>query len=149
MRFLPVPSWLPPDGGVLAIGLYLCAHLLIFAVGYLVIDDIDYGWLTINVWHNAQYLAFVWYFNAKRFESGPTEESPVLSKLSQRDRWFQYSLVTLGISTAAYVILGVASTALASTVILYQTVNFHHYVVDSVIWKVRKKPMQTTLGLDR
>lgn len=172
VRFLPVPSWLPPMVGVLAVGsiavsggfraraalrgrlpvmptLYLFTHLVIFAVGYLVIDDIDYGWLTINVWHNAQYLAFVWFFNAKRFEGGPTEESPMLSKISQRDRWLQYTLVTFGISTVAYVVLGVASTALASTIILYQIVNFHHYIVDSVIWKVRKKPMQTTLGLDR
>ena len=32
-------------------------------------------------------------------------------------------------------------------IIVYQAINFHHYIVDSVIWKVRKKPMQETLGL--
>jgi len=28
-----------------------------------------------------------------------------------------------------------------------QAINFHHYIVDSQIWKVRKKPMQATMGV--
>jgi hypothetical protein len=31
--------------------------------------------------------------------------------------------------------------------VLYMTVNFHHYIVDGVIWKVRRKPLQQTLGI--
>ena len=37
---------------------------------------------------------------------------------------------------------------LSGTVVLYQIVNFHHYMVDATIWKVRKPPMRKTLGLD-
>ena len=33
------------------------------------------------------------------------------------------------------------------TIIIYQTINFHHYIVDGLIWKARKKPMRKTLGL--
>jgi len=31
--------------------------------------------------------------------------------------------------------------------VIYQTINFHHYIVDSIIWKLRKRPIQATLGL--
>ena len=35
----------------------------------------------------------------------------------------------------------------APMIVMYMTINFHHYIVDSVIWKVRKKPLQQTLGI--
>jgi hypothetical protein len=38
-------------------------------------------------------------------------------------------------------------SALSATIVLYQIVNFHHYVVDSRIWKVRREPIRKTLGL--
>jgi hypothetical protein len=31
--------------------------------------------------------------------------------------------------------------------IVYQAINFHHYVVDAVIWKVRRKPVQQNFGI--
>jgi hypothetical protein len=31
--------------------------------------------------------------------------------------------------------------------IIQQTINYHHYIVDAVVWKVRKKPLRATLGL--
>jgi len=43
--------------------LYMLTHFGIFAVGYLIISDITVGWLVINIWHNAQYILFVWMFN--------------------------------------------------------------------------------------
>jgi hypothetical protein len=36
---------------------------------------------------------------------------------------------------------------LLPALVIYQSINFHHYIVDSVIWKVRRKPLQTTLGI--
>jgi hypothetical protein len=27
-------------------------------------------------------------------------------------------------------------------------VNFHHYIVDSMIWKMRKAPLRKTLGIE-
>jgi hypothetical protein len=35
----------------------------------------------------------------------------------------------------------------AATVIIYQTINFHHYIVDAVIWKLRKPSLRANLGL--
>ncbi len=32
-------------------------------------------------------------------------------------------------------------------VVAYQILNFHHYIVDSRIWKVRRPKIQKTLGL--
>ena len=49
---------------------YMLSHFTIFIVGYLLIDDITYGWLVINVWHNAQYILFVWLFNTNRYKAG-------------------------------------------------------------------------------
>ena len=40
-----------------------------------------------------------------------------------------------------------AITASATGIIIYQTLNFHHYIVDSRIWKLRKKPVRNNLGI--
>jgi hypothetical protein len=39
------------------------------------------------------------------------------------------------------------AAALPLVVVAYQVINFHHYVVDSVIWKVRKKALRQNLGV--
>jgi hypothetical protein len=36
---------------------------------------------------------------------------------------------------------------LSATIVIYQIVNFHHYVVDAIVWKVRKPAIRQTLGL--
>lgn len=33
-------------------------------------------------------------------------------------------------------------------VIIYQAFNFHHYIVDSLIWKARKKSNQKVMQID-
>jgi hypothetical protein len=37
---------------------------------------------------------------------------------------------------------------ISATLVLYHFVNFHHYMVDSMIWKVCKPRMQAPLGLE-
>ena len=60
----------------------------------------------------------------------------------------------LGVSTAAYLGVGrvaalvAPETALPVFLIAYQAINFHHYVVDGVIWKLRRKPLRRHLDLD-
>jgi hypothetical protein len=50
-----------------------------------------------------------------------------------------------------WAIVGTLSTVLlaglSATIVIYQIVNFHHYIVDSVIWKVRKPSIRQILGL--
>lgn len=134
---------------------YLMSHHVIFATGYVVIDSIDHGWLAINIWHNAQYILFVWLFNNKRFQVGDDAAAPaienssrsVLASLSQRRNLVWYFVVCFAASTVAYVLIRSTFAAIIAPIVVYQTINFHHYIVDSIIWKVRKKPMQSTLGL--
>lgn len=132
--------------------LYILSHLTVFAAGYLWVEDMTYGWLTVNVWHNAQYILLVWMYNNNRFKHGVDPRHRFLSTLSQ-PRWAAvYFLVCLTISTAFYmglqaipVLVGVS--ALTMTFIVYQAINFHHYIVDGIIWKVRRPALRRTLGI--
>lgn len=131
---------------------YQLTHLAIFYTAYILITDINFGWLVINIWHNAQYILFVWMFNNNRFKSGVDLRHKFLSTLSQRKNMIWYFLVFVLIAGVVYksidLVLGVfAASTLAWAVIVYQTINFHHYIVDGIIWKIRKKPIQDNLGL--
>jgi len=175
LKVLPVPFWLVSIVGLAAIvitiawlarqvltrtlttplTLYMCSHLTIFTFGYLVIDDISHGWLVLNVWHNAQYILTVWLFNNNRFKEGIHPKHRFLSYLSQRQNIIQYFAVCLILSTMAYSLLGFALSAISTVIaaslplfaIVYQAINFHHYLVDAVIWKVRRKPVQQNFGI--
>lgn len=138
-----VAAWLR---GELAVThtLYVASHVAVFAVGYLVIPAVTSGWLAMNVWHNAQYSLFVWHFNNKRFANGIDPSAPSLSTLCQTRNAWRYAITCLALSTAAY---GGLQTFGLATIAVMQAINFHHYVVDGVIWKVRRRPLQETLGL--
>jgi hypothetical protein len=170
-----VPFWLVSIAGVCAIvitgawlsrqiirrsfatplTLYMCSHVTIFSFGYLLIDDITHGWLVLNVWHNAQYILTVWLFNNNRFRDGIHPKHRFLSYLSQQRNVMKYFAVCLIFSTVAYSLLGFAlstvstfvATSLPLFAIAYQAINFHHYVVDAVIWKVRRRPVQQNFGI--
>ena len=120
--------------------LYLLSHFAMFAAGYLLVADITYGWLAINVWHNAQYILFVWLFNTRRFKDGIDPEARFLSYISQPNRMWLYLLTCVGITGVVYWgLIGTLNALLfagiSATVVLYQIVNFHHYIVDALIWK--------------
>jgi hypothetical protein len=132
--------------------LYMLTHFTIFAIGYLAIADTTYGWLVINIWHNAKYILFVWMFNTRRFKDGVDPEARFLSYISQPGRLGLYVVACILITGVLY--WGVLRTidalyfaGLSATIVLYQIMNFHHYVVDSRIWKVRKPAIGRTLGL--
>lgn len=135
--------------------LYLTSHLAIFGVGYLAIENINHGWLVLTVWHNCQYILTVWMFNNNRFKSGVDAKHRFLSFLSQRRRLATYFAVCLLISTALYAALQYSltwiaiatATSLPLFAIAFQAVNFHHYIVDAVIWKVRRKPVRQNFGI--
>lgn len=130
----------------LAVNLYLLTHIVIFAVGYALTTDIDHGWLVLNVWHNAQYLMFVWLFNNKHYHQKGESSGSFLATLTRANAFHVacYFGVLLGLTTLVYgalsMLLKIAPPAAVplSAVVIYQTINFHHYVVDSVIWKARK-----------
>jgi len=132
--------------------LYLLTHFVMFMVAYVAARDISTGWLMINIWHNAQYILFVWLYNSRRFRDGVDPEARLLSYVSQPGRLGLYLVTCLAITGVVYwgvirTLDWVFLTGVAATLVIYQTVNFHHYVVDSLIWKVRRPNMRRTLDL--
>ena len=171
LRVLPVPGWAVQVAAAAALGslawwvwtrlvawrqgrlavahtLYMLSHFAVFAVGYILIEDINHGWLVINIWHNAQYIAFVWLFNNNRFRGGEDGQAKFLSRLSQRRNVWLYGLVCFAISTVSYLLLAkVTAMLVVAPIVIYQAINFHHYIVDGTIWKVRWPALQRTLDL--
>jgi len=135
--------------------LYICSHLLIFGIGYLATANINHGWLVLTVWHNCQYILTVWMYNNNRFKNSIDPSHRFLSSISQRSRVFTYLGVCLLLSTAAYGTLKYSlgwiaismATSLPLFAIVFQAINFHHYVIDAVIWKVRRQPIRQNFGV--
>lgn len=139
---------------------YMISHFMAFYIGYILIDDINTGFIVANVWHNAQYILFVWLYQTKRF-AAPIKEGevkPWLNWFSQKQplRILAYFTACMGLTTLVYKTLevsifnltaGDAALIVAVNVVLYQTINFHHYIVDSYIWKARKKKNQKVMGV--
>jgi hypothetical protein len=180
VRTLPVPGWLASaalvvSGIAVTIWLayqvrawrrqalagpyvaYMISHFMVFGVAYIGFEEINYGWLAVNMWHNAQYILFVWLFNNRRFNGAIDPKRVFLSTISQSGRFPLYIGVCLTLSTAIYFLLrtfgetalgnALGISAAVAAVIIYQTVNFHHYVVDALIWKLRKPAIRSKLGL--
>ena len=123
--------------------LFVLSHVVVTAVSYLAIADITRGWLFINIWHNAQYLLFVWAWNARRFRGGVEAARPFVSRLCQPEHAGRYALVCAGLGVGFYFALGHATASLESqflpvVLVCHQAVNFHHYLVDAVIWRGRR-----------
>ncbi|MEZ6064567.1 MAG: hypothetical protein R3B90_02405 [Planctomycetaceae bacterium] len=128
------------------LNLYLASHCLIYYVGYLAITDINYGWLAINVWHNAQYLLFVWMFNVRRV-AREGKQAGLLEVLC-RPGWrhvMLYFVTTMLLTTIVYgltwMLLRTSLLAAipAASLIVYQAINFQHYIVDGIIWKSNRQ----------
>jgi hypothetical protein len=124
--------------------LYVLSHHVIFFTGYCLIPDITTGWLVLNVWHNLQYILFVWWFNNKRFNDQIDPQAVFLSTISQKQHWPGYIAVGVGIATLFYGALQFLSQnivyhdAISLALVVSMVLNFHHYVVDGIIWKRKK-----------
>ena len=134
-------AWIRGDLPV-AHTLMVLSHLSVFAVGYVVIDDIDTGWLTINIWHNAQYILFVWHANNRQVDRDRRAGFVHAICASNRIGW--YLVASIVASTVIYGVLGLTLAA-ATSVIVYQVINFHHYVTDGRIWKTRRSSSRQRL----
>ncbi len=138
---------------------FVLSHQIVFFTAYVFIDEITIGWLVANIWHNGQYILFVWLFNRNRFQKPEMQEKKsVLHWLSQKSpyRTFIYFIACLGVTTAVYSSISLGTKWISAgdtvmitaiTVVMYQTINFHHYIVDSLIWKARKKQHQKIMNI--
>ncbi len=120
---------------------YMTSHYAMFIIGHFLIDNINFGWLAMNVWHNMQYIIFVWLKNNQIYSGGVDYKHLLISKISQNGKMWLYILVCLGITLCIYIPLyyftekAQEGTTIAVAFIVFITINFHHYIVDSVIWK--------------
>jgi hypothetical protein len=128
---------------------YMATHFVIFYVAYVWIEDTSSGWLVANIWHNAQYIGFVWLYNSRKFARGVDPAARFLSTISQPKHIISYMAVCLAISTTLYLSIASLAVLIVTPIVIYQAINFHHYVVDSVIWKLRKPALRSDLGLAR
>ncbi|WP_457281300.1 hypothetical protein [Polaromonas sp. P5_D5] len=131
--------------------LFVASHLLVTAVAYLWATNITSGWLVVNIWHNLQYLQFVWLQNVRRDAQlpGAVDQRSLDGQDLQRlmnpfKNAAKYLALCLVLGAVMYEALSVAGRqliwlGLPAVFILHFTVNFHHYLVDGVIWK-RPKP---------
>lgn len=144
--------------GTLSIGLtgFELSHFAIFFIGYVLMSEINHGWLVANIWHNAQYILFVWLYNTNRFKHVDNNVRGVVAWISKKTpaRTFLYFTFCLLITTLFYknmqtllehVSKGEIMVLMTFNVIIFQTVNFHHYIVDSIIWKARNKKNQKVM----
>jgi hypothetical protein len=125
---------------------FVLSHVAIFLVAYVTIDDANTGWLAINVWHNLQYVIVVWMMNQKNYGGSVNSAATFISRISQPGRMAVYFLSCIAISTVIYLALGGFVSAMGGglgiTVGIYMGINFHHYIVDALIWKRRKSAPQ-------
>jgi hypothetical protein len=124
--------------------LFVASHLLVISVAYLWVKDITSGWLVVNIWHNLQYLLFVWLQNVRRDALGPVDTQYLQRLVKPLKNAGKYLAVCMVLGAVMYQALSVAGQQLVwlglpTVFILHFTVNFHHYLVDGVIWK-RPKP---------
>ncbi len=129
---------------------FSCTHFIIFIFSYTYVQNINYGWLAINIWHNLQYILFVWLFNTNKYFKGEVK-SPILQFLYSPKRMFQYLTIFFIITTLFYGVIDKSIvylqpfTSVPLVIVIYQTINFHHYIVDSLIWKLRKSSISNNI----
>lgn len=120
---------------------FVASHAVMVGMAYWLFEDITLGWLLINLWHNFQYLLFVWAQNVRRHQGASTNSpQPWIAWLSQPQRVWQYALFCLVCGALIYSALtalgrqwSIAQLPLLMMLVL--TLNFHHYAMDSQIWK--------------
>jgi hypothetical protein len=121
--------------------LFSASHYIVFIVGYIVMDNVAGGWVVTNIWHTGQYLMLVWLFNEN---GGASASRGWFRTVTQGNRAGFYFAVCFVAAFAVYsAISGSFSwgpSGIAFAVIASQTLNFHHFITDAIIWRSRRAP---------
>ena len=128
---------------------YIFSHFMVFFVAYGIFSEVTLSWLMANIWHNTQYLFFVWKANHYRFKGQISSQTKVLSTLSLPRNFWLYITTCLIVTYLLYdhivpagidaIESNLTADAVLAAAIIYQTINFHHYIVDAIIWRRRKE----------
>ena len=109
-------------------------------------QNITGGWLVTNIWHTAQYLMLVWVFNENQ-NGKPANPGDWFRRFTDGNRAWAYMAVCIILAWPVYALINASlswgATGLMVALIASQTLNFHHFIVDSVIWRARRKPAAT------
>ena len=101
------------------------------------------GWLVTNIWHTTQYLMIVWLFN-QNASAKLQAQSGWFIRASRGNRALLYFGVCFLLAFPAYYVLSnviqAGEIGLLSAIVLNQSINFHHFITDAVIWRARRKP---------
>ncbi len=122
---------------------FVASHVLVSLVAFVAVPDITLGWLVLNLWHNLQYLLFVWAHNLRRDQQrvGNVAHGSALRGLLRHGA--RYAALCLVAGAVIFMLaewLGARLLwlGLPTVLIVHFTLNFHHYLVDGVIWKRRR-----------
>jgi hypothetical protein len=125
---------------------YIASHFTIFGVAYLLIRDINYGWLVSAVWHGLQYIVFVWMYNHRRLIAGEIPPRSPLGDMSRSETVWVYYIALIILAYALNMVVAVTASKVTDlyallpwAVIISMSLNFHHYIVDAIIWKRRRR----------
>lgn len=166
IHFMAIPRWLPLlfDASAILIGTawvvrairnpevayvrpiratFIATYALVFALGYGLFGDFLTGWVLVNVWHNLQYLMLVRIFNEDRFSGARSDAKGLVARLSQPAMWLPYFaimtfigvLLTLALQSLSLLSL---PSVIPLTFAAAMSLNFHHYIVDGIIWRSPK-----------
>jgi len=130
---------------------YISSHYAIFSFAYGVMPNMMVAWLCLNIWHNLQYLSFVWLSHQRRFDGNLDPTAALLSTLAKPRNIWLYITVCITVAAAFYYgvenLLSLATLwgipASLAAMIAYQTINFHHYIVDAIIWRRPRSPKRS------
>lgn len=129
---------------------FVASHFCVSLVAYVWISEITLGWVVVNTWHNIQYLFFVWLQNIRRERQWQAERvvdsvaAPEILKLvapwKGAVRYMLLCLIGGAVLYQGVDMLGrqFLWLGLPTVLIAHFTLNFHHYLVDGVIWRRRK-----------
>ncbi len=105
--------------------LYFLSNYILYYLAYFIFTKFIYGWLSLTLYHNIQYLVFTW------IKSNQKSAEQVFYKY--------YFLITLA-SLFIYGIIELKEVtfiayAIPLSLVATLTFNFTHYIYDSVIWR--------------
>jgi len=166
IHFLPIPFWFAwgLDGITLLVALawigraisnpevarvkpiratFMATYALVFALGYGVIGDFLTGWVVVNIWHNLQYVVLVRILNEDRFAGDRRDTPGWVARSSQPAQAVPYFALMVALGVLLTVALESLSrlpfaTLIPLTFAASMSFNFHHYIVDGIIWRTRK-----------
>lgn len=130
--------------------MYMLSHHIVFSCAYLLLPHINNGWQVMSIWHNTQYISFAWLLNNMQYKNGVDPKHKLISTLSQTNKVPLYILTCLLVTWVFYYGAFQLSfymrdhfSLVSAVLIIFMSINIHHYIVDGIIWRRKKTSAKT------